>query len=140
MARGSSLAELVAALVVMGLILAIEVPKLAPWLDETAVRQAASVIARAQSRARLEAAARGTVIIVGIARDSVWLADSQGSRLWKAPGPAADQVTLIPLTHQVTYAPSGIALGFSNATLLLSRGAARAQVVISRLGRVRVLP
>lgn len=140
MARGFSLAELLVTLVAMGLILAIAVPKVAPWMDRAAVQRAARVIAGAQSRARLEAAARGTVIIAGIARDSVWLADRRGSRLWKAAGPAADQVMLAPVSHLVTYAPSGMALGFSNATLLLSRGTARAQVVISRLGRVRILP
>jgi hypothetical protein len=40
----------------------------------------------------------------------------------------------------LSFAPSGVTLGFANATFVVSRGAARRQVVVSRLGRVRIIP
>ena len=42
--------------------------------------------------------------------------------------------------HTTVFAPSGAAMGFANTRLVLSRGGATRQVVVSRLGRVRVFP
>ncbi len=140
MRRGTTLTELLLALVVLAVTAALVVPKVAPWVDRAAVERSARAIASAQTRARLEAAARGTVLIMTIGTDSLRLEDRLGARLWQAPGPGAANVALAPAGHQVTYAPSGLALGFSNVTLRLSRGSAQRRVVISRMGRVRVLP
>jgi hypothetical protein len=37
------------------------------------------------------------------------------------------------------FSPDGLTLGVSNATLPLARGAAHRAVVVSRLGRVRIV-
>jgi hypothetical protein len=42
--------------------------------------------------------------------------------------------------RQFTFSPEGFTLGLSNASVPLIRGRSRRTVVISRLGRVRVVP
>ena len=140
MLRGTTLPELLVGLAILAILLAIGAPKIAPWIDRSAVEGEARGIVAAQRRARLEAVARGVVVALEIHSDTLWLEDGQGARLWQTVGPANRGVTLSPAGHRITYAPSGMALGFSNATLQLQRGAAHRQVVISRLGRVRILP
>jgi Tfp pilus assembly protein FimT len=38
----------------------------------------------------------------------------------------------------LTFSPTGISMGFSNASWTLTKGSAKRRVVISRLGRVRI--
>jgi hypothetical protein len=47
-------------------------------------------------------------------------------------------VVVAPNSHVTAFHPSGVAMGVANVTHVLTRGAARRQVVVSRLGRVRV--
>ena len=60
--------------------------------------------------------------------------------IWQGPGPAADGVMLAGPPRTLTFSPVGITTGLSNASFRLTRGAAERTVVVSRLGRVRIVP
>ncbi len=140
MRGGFSLVELVLALAVAGLLMLIAVPRVSRALDQVEVDAATSRVVGAHQRARMMAIARGQVVTLVI--DSAQLAiASRGGRdpLWFQDGPASAGVTLSGATRRFTVSPTGITLGLSNASLVLSRGASRRTVLVSRLGRVRVV-
>jgi hypothetical protein len=62
------------------------------------------------------------------------------TRLWFADGPAASRVALAGPARTLLFSPVGITFGLSNASFRLTRGAATRTVVVSRLGRVRIVP
>jgi prepilin-type N-terminal cleavage/methylation domain-containing protein len=141
MRRGVTLVELVLVLALVGILFGMTVPALSLLLDSLAVHEAVSHIGAAHARARLLAIARGQVITLAI--DSARIAISPRNDtipLWSEEGPSAQRVHLEGAQRQFTFSPEGFTLGVSNASLQLSRGATRQTVVISRLGRVRVLP
>jgi prepilin-type N-terminal cleavage/methylation domain-containing protein len=141
MRRGVTLVELMLVLAVAGILFGVAVPALSLLLDSLAVHAAISHIEAAHARARLLAITRGKVITLAI--DSARIAISPRNdtlALWSEEGPSAQRVHLEGAQRQFTFSPEGFTLGVSNASLQLSRGATRQTVVISRLGRVRVLP
>jgi len=141
MRRGVTLVELMLVLAVAGILFGVAMPALSLLLDSLAVHAAVSHIGAAHARARLLAIARGQVITLAI--DSARIAISPRNDtipLWSEEGPSAQRVHLEGAQRQFTFSPEGFTLGVSNASLQLSRGAIRQTVVISRLGRVRVLP
>lgn len=140
MRRGFSLPELVLVLALAGILLALAVPPLAGALDRIEVGAAAGHIAAAHQRARIMAITQSRVVVLSI--DSATLSirpRNLATPLWSEPGPAASGVSLAGPTRQFTFSPQGFSLGFSNATMHLSRGAASRTVVVSRLGRVRIM-
>jgi prepilin-type N-terminal cleavage/methylation domain-containing protein len=140
MRNGFSLPELVLVIALGGFLLAIAVPPLSGALDRIEVAAAAAHIAAAHQRARIMAVTRSQVIVLSI--DSAALSirpRNVDTELWSEPGPAASRVSLSGPARHFTFSPHGFSLGLSNATINLSRGAATRRVVISRLGRVRVL-
>ena len=140
MRQGFSLPELVLVLALGGILLAIAVPPLVGALDRIEVGAAAGHIAAAHQRARIMAITRSQVVVLSV--DSSELAIRLRNTLvplWSEPGPAASGISLAGPTRQFTFSPQGFSLGLSNATLHLSRGAATRTVVISRLGRIRVM-
>ena len=60
--------------------------------------------------------------------------------VWMATGPALAGVALTSASHTTVFAPDGIAMGFSNPSHTLRKGGAKQQVIVSRLGRVRISP
>lgn len=140
MRGGFSLIELVLALAVAGLLVLIAVPRLSGALDQIEVDAAASQVVGAHQRARMMAIARGQVLTLVI--DSAELAIASRvdeTPLWLQHGPAAAGVALTGSARRFTFAPTGVTLGLSNASLILSRGASQRTVLVSRLGRVRVV-
>lgn len=140
MRHGFSLPELVLVLALGGILLAIAVPPLVGTLDRIEVGAAAAHIATAHQRARMMAITRSQVVVLSI--DSAALSiqpRKPATLLWSEPGPASSGVALPGPTRQFTFSPEGFSLGLSNATMVLSRGAATRTVVISRLGRVRIV-
>ena len=76
---------------------------------------------------------RGLEQVAGVAQPDTILA-------WLAPGPGQAGVSIQGAPHTTVFAPYGAAMGFANTRHVLGRGNASRQVVVSRLGRVRVLP
>ncbi len=141
MQRGTTLLELTLSLAIIGLLLGIALPQLRGLTDSIAVDRAAHEIIAAHRRARIVAVLRSQVIELTV--DSTDLAiRARGSAvdLWRGPGPAASRVALAGPQRHITFSPVGMSMGLSNASFRLSRGAAIRTVVVSRLGRVRIVP
>ena len=140
MHRAFSLVELMLVLAVVGVLAGIAVPALSPILDGIEIDAAAGHIVAAHQRARLLAITRGQVVRLSIDAARLAIYPRTGTLpLWSEAGPAEHRVTLSGPPRQFMFSPQGFTLGLSNASLPLSRGASRRTVVISRLGRVRVL-
>jgi prepilin-type N-terminal cleavage/methylation domain-containing protein len=140
MRRAFTLPELVLVLAVAGILLAVAVPQLTRALDRIEVATAAAHIVAAHQRARMMAITRNQVLLLSIDSAQLMISPrSGGGPIWTAAGPAASGVTLASPARQFTFSPEGVTLGLSNATLQLARGTSSRTVVISRLGRIRVL-
>lgn len=140
MQKAFTLPELVLVLAVAGILVGIAVPRLAATLDQLEVHAAAAHLVAAHQRARIMAITRNQVVVLSI--DSTALTISPrggGAVLWSEIGPAASGVALAGPTRRFTFSPEGLTLGLSNATLQLSRGGSIRTLVISRLGRVRIV-
>jgi prepilin-type N-terminal cleavage/methylation domain-containing protein len=141
MSRGFTLPELMLILAVVGLLLGIAAPRLSGAIDQIEVETVTSRIVAAHQRARMMAVVRGQILNLDISAAELSIAalSAGGHHLWAEAGPDASGVSLAGPTRRVTFSPTGITLGLSNASLVLSRGASVRTVVFSRLGRVRVL-
>ena len=140
MKRGFTLPELMLSLAVTAILLAIGVTSLVRVTDQLNVEAAATQVVAAHQRARMLAVARGQVLTLQVGSNNVSITPrSGGEPLWSSAGPAASGVALAGLPQRFTFSPEGLTLGLSNASLQLQRGSSTRTVVISRLGRVRVL-
>lgn len=127
-------------LAVAGILLAIVVPLVSGATDRLQVEAATAQVVTAHQRARMLAISRGQVLTLSVDSAGLSIAPRDGAApLWLGPGPAAAGVGLSGPTRRFTFSPEGFTLGLSNASLLLTRGASARTVVISRLGRIRVL-
>jgi len=141
MQRGTTLLELALVLVIMGLLAGIALPRLGTIADSLAVDRAAHEIITAHRRARIAAVLRSQVVELTVgATDLAIRPRGATADLWHAPGPAASQVVLAGPQRRIIFSPVGLSMGLSNASFLLSRGTITRTVVVSRLGRVRIVP
>jgi prepilin-type N-terminal cleavage/methylation domain-containing protein len=140
MRRAFTLPELMLVLAVAGILFGIAVPQLSRAMNRIDVEAASAHLVAAHQRARLMAIARGQVLTLSIDSTALIIATPTGSTpLWSEPGPAATGVSLPGPTRRFTFSPEGFTLGLSNASLQLARGTSTRTIVISRLGRIRVL-
>jgi prepilin-type N-terminal cleavage/methylation domain-containing protein len=140
MQRGYSLAELAVALSVVGLVMAVTLPRWGSLLDQISVERAASELTTALAVARNEAVVRATRARLSIDSDSLRI-DEWGDRGWAAvshwPGPERYGVSLAVSNPTVIFGPTGIGWGYSNTKVLLRRGLHTATITTSRVGRVK---
>jgi prepilin-type N-terminal cleavage/methylation domain-containing protein len=143
MKSGLTLIELLIALAVLGILTGAALPRVSGWRDGYLVQAAASEIAGAHNRARIRAVLESRITELEVRADSLILrVQGPGGTLqvWGAAGPLAAGIGLASPPRTLLFAPTGVTLGFANATFVLNRGTARRQVIVSRLGRVRVIP
>ncbi|MEO8200694.1 MAG: GspH/FimT family pseudopilin [Gemmatimonadota bacterium] len=143
MQKGVTLLELIFALAITGILVVLVMPAVAGLRDRYLVGTAAQAIASAHNRARIQAVLQSRVVDLEVRPDSLLIRATSGATaipLWSEIGPAQNGITLGSPTRILTFAPTGITLGFANATFVLTRGSARRQVIVSRLGRVRIIP
>jgi prepilin-type N-terminal cleavage/methylation domain-containing protein len=138
MRRGYTVMELALVLAIIGLMLGIALPRVAPLRDGWIAEQAAQGVVLAHRRARIAAILMNRPLVLTIAADSLRIATVADSVIWRAPGPATAGATLAGPVRKLTFSPVGLTTGLSNATFRISRGAAIRSVVVSRLGRVRL--
>jgi prepilin-type N-terminal cleavage/methylation domain-containing protein len=141
MNRGVTLPELVIALSIVALVLGIAAPGMSGPLDTLAVEHAAGEIAGAHARARVTAVVESRLALLHVSPDSMVLEvvlPTGPERRWAMPGPARFDVAMAGGSRTLTFSPTGITTGFSNATWTLTKGSALRRVVVSRLGRVRI--
>jgi Tfp pilus assembly protein FimT len=141
MKRGATLVELVLMLVIIGTLTAIALPRARGFADSLAVRQAAVEIASAHRRARISAILQSRIVELTVSSGVLSLRPRGApADIWSAAGPAAAGVVLAGPPRVITFSPVGVSMGVSNATFRLSRGAVSRAVVVSRLGRLRIVP
>lgn len=131
--------DLLLAMVILGILLAIAVPPMAHIADDTAVRVEAARVIGALDAARGAAVRldRNASLMLVPARWVVWVQRGSDSMVaWQSAGNASAGVTLTGAGAPIVFGRAGIAVGASNRTLVLSRGSASRRVVISRLGRI----
>ena len=143
MRHGFSLIELLFGLVIVGLLSSAAVPALAGIRDRYTVSAVAGSMAGAHNRARIRAILESQVTELEVRSDSLILRVGTGGSavpVWSAAGPSGSGVSMTSPSRTLSFAPSGVTMGFANATFVVTRGAVRRQVIVSRLGRVRVIP
>jgi prepilin-type N-terminal cleavage/methylation domain-containing protein len=141
MRRGATLLELVLVLVIIGTLTAIAEPRIRGLADSLAVNRAALEIVSAHRRARISAILQSRVLELTISAAALSIRPrGTAADTWQAAGPAAERVALAGPSRVIFFSPVGISMGVSNASFRLSRGAASRTVVVSRLGRVRIVP
>ena len=141
MRRGITLPELCLTLLIVGVVVTIALPRIQRVNDSLAVDRAAQEIAAAHRRARMAAVLQSRPLELTIDPGNLTLRSSGTiAPIWRANGPSADRVLLAGPPRTLTFSPVGITVGVSNASFVLTRGAARRTVVVSRLGRVRIAP
>jgi prepilin-type N-terminal cleavage/methylation domain-containing protein len=140
MRKAFTLPELVLVLAVAGIFLSLGLPQFTRALDRIEVASVSAHIVAAHRRARIMAITRSQILTLTISPTELAIYQRGGATpLWSEIGPAATGVTLAGAKRQVTFSPEGITLGVSNTTLQLARGASTRTIVISRLGRVRIV-
>jgi prepilin-type N-terminal cleavage/methylation domain-containing protein len=141
MRRGATLLELVLVLAIIGTLTAIAEPRIRGFADSLAVNRAALEIVSAHRRARISAVLRSHVVELTVSAAALSIRPrGAAADTWRAAGPAAERVILAGPSRVIFFSPVGISMGVSNASFRLSRGAATRTVVVSRLGRVRIVP
>jgi prepilin-type N-terminal cleavage/methylation domain-containing protein len=140
MRHGFSLVESVLVLAVLGIVSGIALPHLSGALDSIEVDAAANHLITAHQRARIMAITRSQVLVLTVEDSCLAIRlRGQDNPLWSEEGPSARRVTLMGPAREFIFSPEGITLGLSNATLQLIRGAAHRRVIVSRLGRIRIV-
>ena len=141
-----TLLELLVVLVIVGIMAGMVVPGAASLADRMAVEHEAARLLVAYRSAWLTARVQHRLALLEVTSDSLAIrtvseAGAPDTLLaWFAPGPNVAGVSIQGAPHTTVFAPSGAAMGFANTRLVLSRRGATRQVVVSRLGRVRVVP
>ena len=135
---GVTLAELAVVLVILGVLLALAVPRLAAAADRAAVRAAVADAASVFAAARELAIHSRRAVAVEV--------DTAGGRLRARRG--ADvvfqrelrggyAVRLGATRDSMAYDARGLGIGAANLSVTISRGRASDTLFVSRLGRVR---
>ncbi len=146
MRRGVTLLELLGVLAVVGLVAGMAVPRTAYLADRLAVEHEAGRLLVAHRTAWLFARTQHRLSLLRITPESLAVRTlvSAGHPdtvlVWLASGPARAGVTLASASHTTVFGPDGVAMGLANFTHMLTKGGAARRVVVSRLGRVRILP
>jgi prepilin-type N-terminal cleavage/methylation domain-containing protein len=137
MRRGVTLLELLLVLLVAGVLAASAFLPYGRARDGILTRQAAERIALAHARARAIAQGRQHVARLAVGPDSITVTVNDTLR-WFLPGPAVLGVSLTGGTA-TDYAPNGLAMGAANERYEVRLGRSRLAILVSRLGRVRII-
>jgi prepilin-type N-terminal cleavage/methylation domain-containing protein len=146
MPRGVTLLELLIVLAIIGLLAGIVIPSSAALADRLAVEHQAARLLVAYRSAWVTAHMQQRLAILRISADTLAIrtVSSAGAPdtalAWLAPGPSVAGVQLQSPPHTSVFGPDGLGMGLANTSHVLVKGRARRQVVVSRLGRVRVVP
>ncbi len=142
MRRGITIPELAVVLAVVAVLAGFALPAGRRFTDAIVTDRAAHAIVAGHRVARFTAIMRGRRTLLTVRAESLVVRTVRGGdtlTLWVHRGPAADRVALAGPSYSLVFAPTGLPLGVSNATYQLTRGTVVRRVVVSRLGRTRIL-
>lgn len=141
MRKGTTLVELLIVIAVLAALAALAAPSLPRLLAGAYTERAARELTAAHRVARFTAIMQSRPALLAVFPESLVvrvLRESDTITVWRAAGPAALGVSLEGPGYPLAFAPTGMPRGLANATYRLQRGATRRQVIISRLGRLRI--
>jgi prepilin-type N-terminal cleavage/methylation domain-containing protein len=137
-AKGFTLLELIVAMTIAGVVLALALPRLASVRDGYAVRGAVAELRASFSLARQSAIARRA--LVALAFDTaagVVRVRSAGGPILRSDLSASFGVRLSANRDSAVFDARGLGYGVSNLTVVVRRGNFVDTLTMSRLGRVR---
>jgi len=146
MRRGVTVLELIVVLAIIGVLAGVVVPGASYFADRVAVEHQAARILSAYRSAWLTARMQQRLALLRVTADTLAIRTvlsagaAETTLVWMSTGPALAGVALTSSSHTTVFAPDGVAMGLSNTSHKLQRGGAKRQVVVSRLGRVRIVP
>ena len=130
--------ELLIVMTIVGVVMAIAIPKAKASLDHVSVRAAASDIRATLTYARMLAMAGGLPVAVDVDSATGTLRVRRGQeQILKRGIGDAHGVRLGKTRDSLTYDPRGFGRGAANLSVLVRRGVSVETVFVSRLGRVR---
>ena len=141
MRNGFSLPELLIALAIVGIVTAIGLPRTRGLLDSLAAENGARQIMAAHIRARMIATSSGRVALLDLHPDTLVIRTVLGTDTtlaWQTAGPRTAGIVLTGPAHPLVYSPLGVTMGASNGTWHLAYRSAARDVIVSRLGRMRI--
>jgi prepilin-type N-terminal cleavage/methylation domain-containing protein len=141
MRKGVTLPELIMVLMIIGVLLALALPRLAGWLDWLAVDRAAQEIAAFHRTARFTAILRSQRVRLDFSGDSLraTLEGPTDSAFLMWPGPERLGVSLSVSRPTIRFQPNGVGLA-ADTKLVLRRGVAAESLTTSLLGRLKRWP
>jgi prepilin-type N-terminal cleavage/methylation domain-containing protein len=130
--------ELLIVITIVGVVMAIAIPKAVASLDHVSVRAAASDVRATLTYARMLAMAGGLPVAVDVDSMTGMLRIRRGDeQILKRGVGYAHGVRLGKTRDSLTYDPRGFGRGAANLSVLVRRGVSVETVFVSRLGRVR---
>jgi prepilin-type N-terminal cleavage/methylation domain-containing protein len=135
--RGFTLLELLVAMLVAGILLALGLPRFNAARDAQSVRAAMDVLSTGFSLARETALARRAPVAVVFDTAGVVRIRSAGGPIRRSDLFASFGVTVAANRDSAVYDPRGLGYGLSNLTVAVRRGNFVDTLTVSRLGRVR---
>ena len=142
MRRGATLTELLIVLAVVAAVAVLTVPSAAALLAGVYTERAARELMAAHRVARFTAIVRSRPTLLAVFPESLVVSVLNGRDtqvVWRAAGPAALGVSMEGPDYPLVFAPTGLPRGVANATYRLQRGDTHRQVIVSRLGRLRMV-
>jgi len=142
MRRGFTLVELAVVIALASILAGFALPAARRFNDAIVADRAAQAIVAGHRVARFSAIMRSRRTLLTVRADSLTVRALDGAdtlTLWVHQGPAANGVALTGPSYSLAFAPTGLPIGVSNATFQLVRGSVVRRVVVSRLGRTRIV-
>lgn len=135
---GFTLLELVLVLMLVGVLLALAVPRLSALRDRSAVGSAMSELGTSFSTAREAAMSRrATVAVLLDTAAGAVEVRSAGQSLLRRPLRSIYGIVLSSNRDSAVYDARGLGYGVTNLTIIVRRGTMVDTLTMSRLGRVR---
>ncbi len=141
MRSGFSLLELMIVVSIAGILAAFGLPRARLMLETLAVERAAQEIRAAHMIAAQSAVILGRLTTLELDPDTLRVRAISGTDTivtWVGVGPRAAGVTLTGPAHRLVYSPLGTTMGASNGTWRVTYGSAGRDIIVSRLGRMRL--
>lgn len=138
MRRATTLLEMVVVLGIVGIIAGVAATRTARLLDRMRVNGAVTDIVTALAVARNRSIARATYTDVSIdTLAGMVTVSSMGDTVLRRPVADLHDVRVSASRRDLRYAPTGLAYGLSNTTIIVRGSYAADTIRMSRLGRVR---
>jgi len=138
MRRGYTVVELLLVVSIVGVVVALALPRTLLVLDRIAVHAAAADVGATLATARAVALAGRSAVAVDVDSASGTLRVRRGvERLWSRNIGQAHGVEVRTSRDSLAFDGRGLGVGAANLSIVIRRGAVAETVYVSRLGRVR---